>query len=138
MKRLFYIIALTLTVLVGCQKEDSSKSLTEHLCGEWKHTSSIGANVYLIFNAGGTFEEYQKLDNGQFELRRGTWTLTDNIISGKYNDNEQWSSTYKVIVVDNSMTLTSQGEDGLEYHYSLCEVPDVVKENAIVIVKSNY
>lgn len=128
---------LAAAVVAGCQKKENPKSLSELICNEWKLTSPVEANIYLSFTTDGKFEEYQRLDNGKFELRRGTWTLSGNILSGKYNDDQAWSATYAAAMSDKFLTLTSQEEDGIEYQYVNCQIPDVVREAASVVVKSS-
>ena len=77
-------------VFTGCEKEkekeQSLSDLGRKLCGEWKLETPAETNVYLAFAADMTFEEYQRLDEGGYELRRGTWQLDQSLLSGKYND----------------------------------------------------
>lgn len=138
MKRIFYIVVLTLAAITSCQKNDGPKTLNDLLCNEWKLTSPMEANVYLAFAADGTFEEYQRLDNGHFELRRGSWSLAGNVISGRYNDNKEWSSSYTASVTGNTLLLVSKGDDGIEYQYKACQIPDIIRQTADIIVKSAY
>ena len=139
-KILFRTIALAAVIaFTGCEKEKEQPSLSElstKLCGEWKLELPADVNVFLAFAADRTFEEYQKLDDGNFELRRGKWNLTDNILSGKYNDGESWSSTYTILIADKVLTMISGNEDAIEYQYVSKEIPEVVKENCEVVVKS--
>lgn len=137
MKRIFYIIAFALAVITGCQKEETPKSLTERICGEWKLVAPVEAIVYLSFNSDNTFNEYQKLDNGVFELRNGTWELAGNVLTGQYNDGEEWSSAYIVKEENGILALTSQEEDGIEYTYESRQIPDIVRESATPVVKSS-
>lgn len=133
MKRFLYIIALAVAVLTGCDKENKPASLSDKLCSEWKLTSPDAA-VYVSFASNKTFEEYQRLSGEKYELRRGSWSLNGNILSGKYNDGENWAYSYQVSIIDNTLTLSAQGE--VENVFVKCEIPDVLKEACTVIVKS--
>ena len=133
------ILAIAIIAFVtGCEKEkgQSLSDLGKKLCGDWKLETPAETNVYLAFAADMTFEEYQKLDDGNFELRRGTWNLAENLLSGKYNDGTEWSSTYTILIADKVLTMISGNEDAIEYQYVQKEIPQVVKENCEVVVKS--
>ena len=140
MKKLLYITLFALVALVGCSKAKPEKSLTleQKLCNEWRGSEiSVDAAVYVSFLADGTFELYQKMGN-EFELRRGTWTLTKDLLSGKYNDNEAWAADYKVSVDGNKLTMTSQNEGAEISVYVQCTIPSAIKEGSSVIVKSDW
>ena len=127
-------------VFTGCEKEkekeQSLSDLGRKLCGEWKLETPAETNVYLAFFSNKTFEEYQRLDEGGYELRRGTWQLDRSLLSGKYNDGTDWSSTYSIMIADKVLTMISGNEDAIEYQYVQKEIPLVIKENCEVAVKS--
>ncbi len=136
MKKLLYITLLAILTAVGCKPEEKPLTLNQKLCGEWRGSElSVDAGVYLTFLADGTFELYQKMDEG-FELRRGTWSLTGDILSGKYNDNESWAAAYKVSIEGDRLTMTSQNEGAEASIYVRCTIPAVIKESSTVVVKS--
>ena len=138
MKKLLYMILFALLVIPGCSKPDAEKPLTleQKLCNEWRGSElSVDAAVYVSFLADGTFELYQKMEEG-FELRRGTWTLTGDVLSGKYNDNEDWAADYTVSVEGNKLTMISRNEGAETSIYVQCAIPSVIKEGSTVIVKS--
>ena len=127
---------LTLVALTGCEKHSGS-SQASPLCGEWRgYDLSADAGIYICFTADGTFELYQKLASETFELRRGTWTLAGDILSGKYNDEEPWAASYKAVINGDTLTLTSQKEGEETNIYRKCEIPEHIKESSTVIVKS--
>ena len=137
MKRLIYIAIFALVAMVGCQKENSKEpTLEQKIQGEWRGSEiSVDAAIYLDINADGTFDLYQRLSSEEFELRRGTWTLEGEILSGKYNDGEPWASSYKVSA-GSTLTLVSQAEGDETSVYIPCAIPAEVKRNCTVIVKS--
>ena len=141
MKKLLYITLLALTAFIGCQKpkpETEQKPLTlkQKLCNEWRGSSiAVDASVYVAFLTDGTFELYQKMEE-RFELRRGTWTLTGDILSGKYNDGEAWVADYQVSVDGDKLTMISQNEGAETSIYVRCSIPVIIKEGSTVIVKS--
>ncbi len=141
-------------MVVGCNKPskgnggtetpgevEKPKTLTEKIAGEWHCSpSNIEADIYIAFTAEGTFELYQQITEGAFRLYRGTWSVDEEKmeINGKYNDDEPWGSSYKLVMSEdiNSMTFTDSASN--EYVYSRTEIPAEIKENCVVMVKSPY
>ena len=138
MKKLLYITLLALITFIGCKPEDKPITLRQRLCNEWRGSElSVDAAVYVSFLADGTFELYQKMED-RFELRRGTWNLERNILSGNYNDDEAWAASYKVSVDGNKLTMISQNEGAETGIYVQCTIPSVIKEGSTVVVKSAW
>lgn len=138
MKKYIYLLAVAIMALVGCEKEGSKDA--EHtcvICGQWRGEElSAEAGIYMDFLCNGTFELYQKLDNGAFELRRGKWHLEAGVLSGTYNDGEAWATSYKTTVSDETLTLVAQSEGSETNRYKKCEIPAAIKDNCEVVVKS--
>ena len=139
MKRILYITIIALAAFVGCKKDNPAPTLSQMLQTQWRanNTSTEGA-IYINFLSDKTFELYQNLDSERFELRRGKWTLDGDILSGEYNDGQQWNASYKITIVESTSTLTmvSQNEGGETNIYTECVIPDGIKENCTVVVKS--
>jgi hypothetical protein len=139
MKRILYILLLAATAVVGCKKINPVVTLEQLLQGQWRGSeTSVDAAIYIEFMKDHTFELYQKMDTEGFELRRGTWTLSGDILSGAYNDGQSWAASYKISIIEGTSTLTmvSQNEGGETNTYQGCWIPDGVKENCTVVVKS--
>ena len=137
MKRIIHITIIALLALTGCKKAETELSLQQKLETEWRGSEiSADAAIYISFAADGTFELYQKLESDTFELRRGKWTLDGDILSGRYNDGETWASSYKVAVENDKLVMISQNEGGESGTYKRCQIPDVIKENCTIVVKS--
>ena len=135
MKKLLYILTIAALSLTGCKK---TPTLRELICREWRGVElSADAGIYINFISDGTFELYQKLEN-EFELRRGTWTLKGDILSGKYNDDEAWAADYTVSVEGNKLTMISRNEGAETSIYVQCAIPSVIKEGSTVVVKSAW
>lgn len=137
MKRLIYIVTFALAALVGCDKENSKvPSLEQRIQGEWRGSEiSVDAAIYIGIMADGTFELYQKMASEGFELRRGTWSLDSDILSGAYNDGEAWAASYKVSA-GSTLTLVSQAEGGETNVYIPCAIPEEIKRNCTIVVRS--
>lgn len=138
MKKLLYILS-ALLLLAGCGKDKGDKklSLEEKICGEWHCTSlAVSGDIYLDLNEDKTFEMYQKLGEGAYRLYRGTWNLEANLLTGRYNDGEDWAAAYTVAMSDKFLTLISQNDAAEETEYVKCEIPAEVKETCEVVVKS--
>ena len=137
MKKLLYILT-ALLILAGCGKNKESKlTLEEKILGQWHGTSlSVSGDVYLQFDAAKRFEMYQKIGSGAYRLYRGTWNLENDILSGKYNDGEDWAAAYNVVIDGTSLTLTSVNDAAEVTKYSACTIPVEVMQGSEVVVKS--
>lgn len=140
MKRLFYIItALMLMVSCGGDKGGQQTELTleQKLCTEWHSTSvSLDADIYISFADNNTFELYQKIVEGAYRLYRGTWNLEEDVLTGKYNDGEDWAAAYQISIKGESLTMTSRNDAAEVSVYQKAVIPDSVKETSETIVKS--
>ena len=136
MKKILYILSAVLLMTACDQKGDMTPE--QKLCGEWCSTDlPTGGSLYLSFTENNIFELYQQITEGRHRLYRGTWQLEGDILTGKYNDGEDWSAAYKVTLGTNSMTLTSMNESALETVYKRASIPENIKTGSVVIVKSN-
>lgn len=137
MKKLLYILT-ALLILAGCGKNKESKlTLEEKILGQWHSTSlSVSGDVYLQFDVEKKFEMYQKIGSGAYRLYRGTWNLENDILSGKYNDGEDWAAAYNVAIDGTSLTLTSVNDAAEVTKYSACSIPEEVIQGSEVVVKS--
>ncbi len=141
MKRILYIIAAALTV-ISCGEKNKGTGKTEltleqKLYGEWHSTSlEIEADIYLSFTEDGKFELYQQVGEGAHRLYRGSWNLEETLLTGRYNDGEEWASAYNVTIADKTLTLTSANDAAEESVFSKKDIPAEVKEGCVVEVKS--
>ncbi len=136
MKNLLYILS-ALLLLTACEK-NGKQSLEETICGEWQSTSlTVAGSVYLDFNEDKTFEMYQKIGEGAYRLYRGTWNLEEKVLTGKYNDGEDWAASYDVAIEGQGLTLTSKNDAAEITKYSACTIPEEVKTGCEVVVKSS-
>lgn len=144
MKRIISIISLMM-LLVSCgEKENTGSGSTEStfeekFCKEW-HSCDLAmenADIYINFSEDRTFELYQKIGEGTHRLYRGTWNLTGNILSGKYNDGEDWAASYEVTMSDKFMVMTSRNDAAEENIFEDCAIPDEVRNTCKVVVRSS-
>lgn len=125
-------------LLMAACGEKPAPTEQEIICGEWHSTSlAVSGDIYLDFNDDKTFEMYQKIGDGAYRLYRGTWNLENDVLSGKYNDNESWAASYDVDVDGRNMTLTSKNDAAEVSKYSSCTIPEEVKTGCEVVVKSD-
>ena len=140
MKRLIYIFsALVLLASCGKNNDDNKPELTleQQLIGQWHSVSnSLEADLYIDFQEGKTFELYQQIGEGAHRLYRGTWNLEGTLLTGKYNDGEDWAAAYQVEMRDKQLVLTSNNDTAEKSTYEKAEIPAEVKETCEVIVKS--
>lgn len=140
MKRLIYIFsALVLLASCGKNEEDKKPELTleQQLVGQWHSVSnSLEADLYIDFQEGKTFELYQQIGEGAHRLYRGTWNLEGTLLTGKYNDGEDWAAAYQMEMREKQLVLTSNNDTAEKSTYEKAEIPAEVKETCEVIVKS--
>ena len=141
MKKLLYIFA-ALMLIASCGKNEEGKkpeiNLEEQIVGQWHSTSiSVDGDIYIEFNQAKTFELYQQIGEGAYRLYRGTWNLEGDLLTGKYNDGEDWAAAYNVAIADNVLTMTSTNDAAEVSVYEKSEVPAEVKDNCITVVKSS-
>ena len=125
-------MTLALAVFAGCKKEESTH---EKLCGEWTLDNEQIA-LYVGFYWNNTFEEYKMGADGQYELRCGKWQLNGNVISGTYNDSEPWGYTYQLSFSGETLKMVSVEGETFENKYVRKDIPEAVKDNCKVVVKS--
>ena len=140
MKKLLYIFsALVLLASCGKNEEDKKPELTleQQLVGQWHSVSnSLEADLYIDFQEGKTFELYQQIGEGAHRLYRGTWNLEGTLLTGKYNDGEDWAAAYQVEMREKQLVLTSSNDTAEKSTYEKAEIPAEVKETCEIIVKS--
>lgn len=141
MKRILYIIAAALMVISCGDKKNGGNTteltLEQKLYGEWHSTKlAIDADIYISFMENGRFEMYQQIGEGAHRVFRGTWNLEDDLLSGKYNDGEEWAAAYRISVEDKTLTMTSANDAAEVSRFAQMQIPADVKEGSVVVVKS--
>ena len=137
MKRILLIISAVM-LLASCGRDKGKEKTTaDYLYGEWHSTSiSVSGDVYLGFTDDMKFEMFQKVGEGAYRLYRGTWKIEEDVLTGKYNDGEDWAAAYRITVDDRSLTMTSINDAAENSTYTKAEIPESVRNGSETIVKS--
>ena len=117
----------------ACSKEDKD------ICGEW-HLSDISVvtkaqepydiSVYLAFSKNGSFDLYQKLQDGKYVHYTGKWEMADGQLYGYYTDGTPWGAgSYGVSLSSKTLKLTANNGLGEVTTYKREKIPSSVKEN---------
>lgn len=132
MKRIT-ICLLLMTFLCGCREKVSHMDIT----GEWRLTDmaltksvQIGdeeVDIYISFSADSTFAMWQFLGAGRYAPYAGKWSLSEDILSGTYDDGYSWGNVYKVSLEDDTLTLEATQNSSDTYVYSRTAIPDELK-----------
>lgn len=137
---IMFILALT-----ACEKNPNNQNNgptpgpgSTEIVNEWAITSWNGAepafNVYIDFNADGTFSMYQQVYSLDYVLYTGKYTVSGDILSGTYADGSNWQCAYKVSVTNNNgvdeMTLVSQEDVSIVSVYVNQAIPEDIKAEA--------
>ena len=140
MKKIVFFIS-ALMIMVSCGEKGGKQpelTLEQKLCTEWHSTVMPldGADIYLSFGEDNTFELYQKIVEGAYRLYRGTWNLEEDMLTGKYNDGEDWAAAYQISIDGETLTMTSKNDAAEVSVYVKAEIPANVKDGSETIVKS--
>ncbi len=139
MKRILYILTAAL-LIASCGEKNGGKTeltLEQKLCAEWHSIFlPVDGDIYISFASDKTFELYQQIGEGAHRLYRGTWNLEENLLTGKYNDGEEWAAAYNIMINDKQLTMTSVNDAAEESVFALEEIPEEVVQTCEVIVKS--
>lgn len=136
MKRILLIISAVL-ILASCGKDGKKKTTADYLYGKWHSTSiSVTGDVYINFTDDMKFEMFQKIGEGAYRLYRGSWNVEGDLLTGKYNDGEDWAAAYTVTVDDRSLTMISTNDAAEKSTYTRTEIPEDVRNSSETVVKS--
>ena len=120
--------------MVACGKETPAE---KGIHGQWKSTSlSAEGEIYLSLTEDNNFELYQQIGEGRHRLYRGTYHFENDILTGKYNDGEDWAYSYQVVLDINTLTLTTLDESAQTSVFKRATIPAEVRDGSIVVVKS--
>lgn len=129
-------------LLASCGKNNGTgngePTFEDKFCKEWHNvTLATGSSdIYLSFSKDKTFEIYQQIGEGAYRLYRGSYNLEENLLTGKYNDGEDWAAAYEVAMSDKFLTLTSKNEAAEENVFEIAAIPAEVKDRCVIMVKS--
>ena len=134
MRKMLLFLLLSLCLVAACKKAPDPLSVN----GEWQlcdyqaksvNIHGTDVDVYISFTADGNFTLYQKLGEGRYTRFTGTFTLSGDILSGKYTSGGSWASQYSVAKEGDKLVLT-QHPDAKEVHtFSPASIPASVTEN---------
>ena len=136
MKKLIYILTVVM-LLASCGKDGKKTTTADYLYGEWHSTSiSVTGDVYISFTDDMKFEMFQKIGEGAYRLYRGSWNVEEDLLTGRYNDGEDWAAAYTVTVDDRSLTMISTNDAAEKSTYTRTEIPEDVRNSSETVVKS--
>ena len=126
---------LLLVALTGCGDKEGGKNKNENsVIGEWAlvqwNDATPEFHVYIDFNTDGTFQMYQQVWSLDYEFFEGTYTLTGDVLTGKYADGTNWACGYRVSVVDDQLIMYSQEDISVTSVYEKCTISEDIKAEA--------
>jgi hypothetical protein len=125
--------------LISCEKTDPN---LKKIAGEW-YLQEENVEVYINFNADGTFELYQNISVNEgmnaprYRLYSGTFTYDGTLLTGVYSDKSQWAYTYQATVSGDNLTMafTDNGKEFVRT-YVRKSIPFSVRKNCTEPLKS--
>lgn len=135
MKKFFAIFLVALFALVGCEPNTNEPlpGDASALVGEWHMVEWNGEapefDVYVEFNNKG-FNIYQQVYTLYYEHFTGTYSVSDEILTGSYADGSNWACAYKFLFEGSKLILQSQEDTSIVSVYEKCTIPQAVKDEA--------
>ncbi len=104
---------IALISAVSCTEPTKSNENVAYAAieGEWHMTSWSGEmsesiDLYVKFDADRTFVLYQKLKTQYFVKYAGQYSIADNVLTGVYDDDKPFNSSYNVDFNSDNTRLT--------------------------------
>lgn len=129
MKKIISMLAMAIAIFTVSSCKEKEEPL--NVVGTWGLTNietkaaNLGGtsiDVYIVFNADNTFKLYQMIGQGPFNTFSGTYTLTGDVLDGKYSDGRAWGSAYEVSQDKATSTLTLSSAAEI-YTYKAASLP---------------
>ena len=135
------ILAAALCAAVSCKKapETSTAIVAEwHLIEMTGVEASALPQVYIDFKADYSFELYQKVGQGRFRKYDGTYAVAEKVVTGKYDDGEDWGSGYEASFEADGeiLVMTADNGSGEICKYEKASLDQSEKDNAYVVTKA--
>lgn len=137
---------LALSVLVALAScggaKESGPEMGSAIVSEWHLTDITGVkanalpSVYVEFKADKSFEIYQKLGEGRYRKYLGTYSVSGNVLSGKYSDGEDWGSDYEASLAGENLNLKALNGSEEVCTYEKGSLSAADKSNALLVTKS--
>ena len=104
------VAAFVLLVGTGCEPKEKINPIQAGIIGEWQLVSwsdgmSDEVEVYAEFKSDMTFVRYQKVQYVYFVKYTGQYLVTDNVVSGTYDDGKAWGASYTVTLSNNGQNI---------------------------------
>ena len=126
-------------MLAGCgKKEPEDLTPAVDVTGSWELSSvttraTVGSeqvSVYLVFDASGTFEIYQKIGAGRYTRFNGKYSLNkeEKLLSGTYADGTAWGP-YEAALDGTTLTLAKPGGKEVDTYKKVDSIPESVTGN---------
>lgn len=130
------LVAAAVLVFASCTK--SEEAAVKKIAGDWYYEtteSDTPIQVYVSLSKDMTFELYQKIGEGAFRRRTGTYTYDGTIIDGVYSDKTAWKEA-KSVTVDGDVLVMVGLETGETVSYVRKLVPATVRHHYSDALKS--
>lgn len=136
MKARIILFAVLVMMVSACGDKGSDSKKGLDITGQWElidiETKAVQIGeaeieVYIEFNKDNTFNLWQMIGAGRFEKMTGTWTLNQNVLSGKYSDGKAWGANYEVGIESGNLVMTETKQDIQTYIYRKCTIPSDIQ-----------
>ena len=120
---------LLLVAFTGCEPSVNGPGNNKKnvVVGEWSlvqwNEESPEFHVYVKFDSNGTFEMYQQIWSFDYELFKGEYTLSGDVLTGVYEDGSNWACGYRVELIDGKLHMYSQEDISVTSVYEACTIP---------------
>lgn len=134
-KYIYFLIAASVCLFVGCSDDDDTVTVDPDVVGEWQLIEWNGNaaddfDVYLEFRTDGAFNLYQRVEYSYYEHYVGKFSADESLLKGCYNNGESWE--YSFVLSDGGYTLTLTDTKSNEANvYTRTEIPDEVRNTSV-------
>ncbi len=140
--KILAVALIAVLAMVGCKKnkpdgpKPGQSGLAKAIVKEWRlgdwGGETVPFDVYIAFNEDGSFEIFQRLYTLTYERFAGTYKVEGDILTGSYENGDNWKCAYKGEVSADGMTLKlhSQEDQSTTGVYLSTVIPDEVKDEA--------
>lgn len=130
--RIISCVVVAVLSLAGCKEEPGVENKGIDIVGQWElmdvdvKSIVVGdqtVEIFIDFKADNTFALWQKIGEGRHREYTGTWTLTEQTLTGKYSDGKSWGSEYCVSLDETGNLHMGENKTGSEtYIYRPCVI----------------
>ena len=135
-KYIYFLIAVSACLFVGCSDDDDTVTVDSEVVGEWQLIEWNGNkaedfDVYLELLSDGSFNLYQRVEYSYYEHFAGTFSVGENLLQGRYNNGESWEYAFVLSDGGYTLTLTDRKSNEVNIYTRMQQIPEDVRKTSV-------